>query len=89
MSDQDFLHAQWVRDVFKIQNLGQYHDLYMETDVHFSADVFEHVRNLRLVMYGLDAAHSHTALGRAWQAALKMGGVKRELLTDPDMHLFV
>lgn len=89
VSDQDYLHAQWVWDVFNIQNLGQYHDLYMETDVHLLADVFENFRDLCLNMYGLDAAPFYTAPGLAWQAALKMTGVQLELLTDPDMHLFV
>ena len=39
--------------------------------------------------YNLDPAHFYTAPGLAWQAALKMSGVNLELLTDPDMHLFV
>ncbi|XP_061187991.1 uncharacterized protein LOC133196056 [Saccostrea echinata] len=89
VSDKDYVHAQWVWDVFQIKNLGQYHDLYMETDVHLLADVFENFRSLCLEMYGLDAAHFYTAPGLAWQAALKMTGVELELLTDPDMHLFV
>jgi hypothetical protein len=89
VSDQDYLHAQRVWDVFKIQNLGQYHDMYMETDVHLLADVFENFRSLCLEMYGLDAAHFYTAPGLAWQAALKMTGVELESLTDPDMHIFI
>ena len=40
-------------------------------------------------MCGLDAAHFYTAPGLAWQAALKMTDVQLELLTDPDMHIFV
>lgn len=78
-----------VWDVFKTQDLGLYHDLYMETDLHLLADVFENFRSLCLEMYGLDAAHFYTASGLAWQAALKMTGVELELLTDPDMHLFI
>lgn len=34
VSDKDYLHVQRVWDVFNIQNLGQFHDLYMETDFH-------------------------------------------------------
>lgn len=74
VSDQDYLHAQWVWDVFNIQTLGQYHDLYMETDVHLLADVFENFRNLCLDMYGLYAAHFYTAPGLSLQATLKDGG---------------
>lgn len=72
VSDQDYAHAEWVWDTFKIKNLGDYHDLYMETDVHLLADVFEIFRSLCLEIYGLDAAHFYTAPGLAWQAALKM-----------------
>lgn len=89
VSDQDYAHAEWVWDTFKIKNLGDYQDLYMETDVHLLADVFENFRSLCLEIYGLDAAHFYTAPGLAWQAALKMTCVELELLTDPDMHLFV
>lgn len=38
-------------------------------------------------MYGLDADHFHMAPELAWQIALKMIGVKRKLMADPDMHL--
>ena len=61
----------------------------METDVHLLADVFEHFRNLCLDIYGLDPANFYTSPGLAWQAALKKTGVRLELLTDPDMHLFI
>lgn len=57
--------------------------------MHLLADVFENLRNLCLDMYGLDAAHFYTAPELAWQAALKMTGIRLELLTDLDMHLFV
>ena len=32
ISDKDYLHAQKVWDVFEIRNLGEYHDLYVQTD---------------------------------------------------------
>jgi hypothetical protein len=53
------------------------------------ADVFENFRNICLNYYGLDAAHFCTSAGLTWQAALKMTGVRLELLTDIDMHLFI
>ena len=40
-SDEDYLHAELVSVIFKFQNLGEYLDVYMETDVHLLADVFE------------------------------------------------
>ena len=41
LSDEDYLHAELVSVIFKFQNLGEYLDVYMETDVHLLADVFE------------------------------------------------
>jgi hypothetical protein len=46
-------------------------------------------RNICLNYYGLDTAHFYTSPGLAWQAALKMTGVRLELLTDIDMYLFI
>ncbi|VDI40534.1 Hypothetical predicted protein [Mytilus galloprovincialis] len=85
----EYAHAQQVWQLFNIQNLGQYHDLYVLSDVLALADVFENFREICLNYYGLDAAHFYTSPGLAWQAALKMTGVNLELLTDIDMHLFV
>ncbi|KAK3101531.1 hypothetical protein FSP39_004239 [Pinctada imbricata] len=87
--EAEYIHAEKVWDIFKTKNLGEYHDLYMESDVHLLADVFENFRDLYLEIHGLDAAHFYTAAGLAWQAALKMTSVQLELLTDPDMHLFI
>ncbi|XP_061193783.1 uncharacterized protein LOC133202021 [Saccostrea echinata] len=89
LSEADFYHAQSVWKTFEMSDLGDYHDLYMETDIILLADVFENFRNLCLRIYGLDPAHFYTAPGLAWQAALKMTDVHLELFTDPDMHLFI
>lgn len=69
--------------------MGEYHDLYLKTDVLLLADVFENFRELCLDYYGLDSAHYYTSPGLAWDASLKLSKVKLELLTDPDMFLMV
>ena len=74
ISEEDYAHAQRVWKTFNIHNLGQFHNLYMESDVHLLADVFENFRSLCLDIYGLDAAHFYTAPGLAWQAAFKDDG---------------
>ena len=41
LTDEDYLHAQKVRDAFEIKNLGEYHDLYVQSDTLLLTDVFE------------------------------------------------
>ena len=89
IDDEKYAHAQQVWNTFGIENLGQFHDLYVACDVLQLADVFESFPNTCLEYYHLDPAHFCTAPGLAWQAALKMTGVKLELLTDIDMHLMI
>ena len=72
---------------FKLKNLGEYHDLYLKTDVLLLSNVFEAFRNDCLKCHKLDPAHFYTTPGLAWQASLKKTGVKLELLTDPGMKL--
>ena len=72
-----------------MKNLGEYHDLYLKTDLILLADVFEAFRDICLEYYRLDPAHFYKSPGLAWQACLKKTGAKLELLTDPDMFLMV
>ena len=89
ISDEDYTHAEKVWDVFEINNRGEYHDLYVQSDTLLLADVFENFRNMCLDIYGLDPVYFVSAPGLAWQACLKKTGVKLELLTDYDMLLMV
>ena len=89
ISDEDYAHAQKVWEVFKMEHFKDYHNLYNETDVLLLADVFESFRNICIKNYKLDPAHYYTAPGLAWDACLKMTGVKLELLSDIDMLLMV
>ena len=73
----------------KLKNLGDYHDLYVQSDTLLLADVFENFRNKCIEIYELDPAHFLSAPGLAWQACLKKTEVKLELLTNIDMLLMV
>ena len=89
ISDGDYEHTPKVWKEFGIKNMGEYHDLYLRTDVILLANVFvfESFRRVCLDNYGLDPSHFYTALGLAWKACLKKTGIKLELLKDPDMLL--
>ena len=89
ISDEDYAHAQKVWDVFKIKNLGEYHDLYVQSDTLLLSDIFENFRNMCLDIYELDLAYFVSAPGLAWQTCLKKTGVEIELLTNYDMILMI
>ena len=87
ISEKDHQHTCKVWNEFGLKNMGDYHDLYLKTDVILLANVFESFRKVCLDNYGLDPAHFYTAPGLAWKACLKKTGVNLELLKDPDMLL--
>ena len=86
-TDEDYLHAQKVWNTFKIKDLGEYHDFYVQSDTASLADVFENFRDNCIDNYELDPAHFLSAPGLTWHACLKKTGVELELLTDNDMLL--
>ena len=89
IDDIDYRHGNNVFKGFKLENLGDYHDLYVQSDTLLLADVFENFRDMRLKEYELDQAHFLSLPGLAWQACLKKTGGELELLTDYDMLLMV
>ena len=52
----DYTYTKRVCKDFEIKNLGEYHDLYVQSDTLLLADVFEKFRNMCLKMYELDPA---------------------------------
>ena len=87
ITDEDYAHAQKVWDTFNIKKLGEYHDLYVQSDTLLPADAFENFRDKCIEIYELDPAHFLSASGLPWQTCLKKTQVKLELLTDNDMLL--
>ena len=85
--DEDYEHAHRVWKEFGLKDLGEYHDLYLKTDVILLANVYEEFRKVCLKNYGLDPVHFYTAPGLAWKACLKKTRIRLELLLDPDMLL--
>ena len=85
----DYRHANNVFKRFKLENLGNYHDLYVQSDTLLLADVFNNFRDMCIKEYELDPAHFLSLPGLAWQACLKKTNIELELLTDYDMLLMV
>ena len=89
ISDEDYCHAQKVWNTFKLQTMGEYHNLYLKSDILLLADVFENFRKTCLQYYKLDPCHYFTSPGLSWDAMLKMTNIKLELMTDIDMFQFI
>ena len=67
VSDTDYEHAQTVWNMFQMTDFGQYHDLYLKTDVILLADVFENFRKMCRTYYQIDPAHFYSSPGFAWK----------------------
>ena len=89
IDDIDYRHGNNVFKIFKLENPGEYHNLYVQSDTLLLADVFENFRKTCLKVYELDPAHFLSLPGLAWQACLKKTNIKLELLKDYDMLLML
>ena len=72
-----------------MKTLGEYHDLYLKTDVLLLCNVFEKFINTCLNYYGLDPCHYFSSPELSWDAMLKMTKIDLELINDIDTHLFI
>ena len=75
ISEKDYFKAADVWNVFKINTMGDYHDLYLKTDVLLLAGVFEKFISTCLDYCGLDPCHYFSSPGLSWDAMLKMTGI--------------
>ena len=89
ITNEDYKHAQNVWNTFNLESMGEYHDLYLQSDILLLADVFEMFRKTCLKFYDLDPCHYFTSPGLSWDAMLKMTNVKLELISDIDQFLFI
>ena len=71
ITEMDYIHTNNVLKTIKLNNLGDYHDLYVKSDTLLLADVFENFRKACIETYELDPAHFISLPGLAWQACLK------------------
>ena len=61
-------HAKRVFKSLNNKNLGDYHNLYVQSDPLLLANVFDNFRNMCIKVYELDPVHFLSAPGLAWQA---------------------
>ena len=89
IDDIDYRHGNNVFKGFKLENLGDYHDLYVQSYALLLPDVFEYFQGMCIKEYELDPAHFLSLPGLAFQACLKKTNIELELLRDYDMLLMV
>ena len=56
ITDKDYAHTQKVFEALKLKNLGDYHDLYVQSNTLLPVDVFENFRNKCIEIYELNPA---------------------------------
>ena len=66
ITNGEYNHATKVWETFNIKTMGEYHDLYLKSDVLLLADVFESFRKTCLQYYKLDPCHYFTSPGLRW-----------------------
>ena len=86
ITDKDYARANIVWKHFNIKNLGEYHDLYLMTDVYLLTDVFENFRDMCLNYYGLDPAYCLTLPNYSWNAFLSLTGVRLQQIHIKEMY---
>ena len=89
VTNEVYIYSQKVWDIFKIKDIGEYHDLYVQADTLQMADVFENFRKICFKIYELDPVRFVSAPNLAWQACLRKTGIELELITDVDQHLML
>ena len=85
ISGKECKHDLNVWNKFEMKSMKDYHDFYLKCDVLPLADDFEKFRN----NYGLCPSHYLSTPALSWDAKLNMAKVELELITDPDMYIFI
>ena len=63
ITDVDYRHSKRVFKDFNNKNIGNYHNLYFQSDTLLLADMFENFRNKCIEIYELDPTHLLSAHG--------------------------
>jgi len=88
ITDSEYKYAEEVYNTMGCKNFGDYHDLYLVSDVLLLADVFENFRKGSIEKYKFDPANYLTAPSLAWDAMLDMTKCELGLIHDEETRLF-
>ena len=88
ITSQEYERAQILGREFNIENMQQYHDLYLNLVVLLLADVFENFRQTCIMDYGLDPALCYTLPGFTFDACLKFTEQELDLFTDSEKSFY-
>ena len=86
LTNDDYNKAKQIWKHFGIKSMGDYHDLYLKTDVLLLTDVFENFRDMCLSYYGLDPVYYYTLPNFAFDAMLNLTGIEIDLVYDQEMY---
>ena len=86
ITNDDYTKAKQIWKHFDIKNMGEYHDLYLKTDVLLLTDVFENFRDMCFSYYGLDPVYYYTLPNFAFDAMLKLTGIEIDLVYNQEMY---
>lgn len=85
---KEYERGQEVYKLLNCKNFGDYHDIYLKTDVLILADVCEKFREISLKDYRLDPFNYVSLPSFSWDCMLLKTGVKLDLITEKDMYEF-
>ena len=89
ITNADYAFAKRVCQEFQTKNLGEYYDLYVQSNTLLLAVIFENFQNISFEIYEVDPTPFLSTTRLVSQAALEKTKTKLDLFTDIDMLLMV
>ena len=89
VNDEEYLTCKKIWNEFRMKNVSDYHDHYLEKDVLLLVDVFEKFIDTCLKFYSLDPCLYFSSPGVSLDKILKMTGVRLEKIADIHTYLLI